>query len=73
MRRDEYWNLFWLSGMPEAWMMSRAGWDELRSTDLISRTVPDSENQLPEEAKQLYQSKGEQGTAEAVGPFLSGE
>ncbi len=24
MRESDYWNLFWLSGLPEAWIMSRA-------------------------------------------------
>ena len=25
MKREQYWGLFWSTGLPEAWLMSRSG------------------------------------------------
>lgn len=68
MKRDDYWELFWLSGLPEAWMMS------CRSRDgLNARALPPTEAGLPEEAEAPFRKKEERGTAELSGPPLTGE
>lgn len=73
MREYDYWDLFWLSGLPEAWMMSRPERGDFNSADLTAKAVPHRGAKLPEEARQLYRNKVEQGTAEMPEPSLSGE
>lgn len=73
MQRYDYWNLFWLSGLPEAWMMSRPGRGDFNTADMTAKAVPHRGTQLPDEAQQLYQKKTEQGAAEMPGPSLTGE
>lgn len=73
MREYDYWDLFWLSGLPEAWMMSRPERGDFNSADLTAKAVPHRGTKLPKEAQQLYRNKVEQGTAELPGPSLSGE
>ena len=59
MKRDQYWNLFWMSGMPEVWMMTRAMEGDLRPFGLPSGGEPDRRSDLPEEARELYQKSME--------------
>ena len=73
MQRYDYWNLFWLSGLPEAWMMSRPGRGDFNTADMTAKAAPHRGTQLPDEVQQLYQKKTEQGAAEMPGPSLTGE
>lgn len=73
MRRDDYWNLFWLSGLPEAWMMSRPGRGNFNTADMTAKAAPHVRTDFPDEVQQLYQKKAEQGEAKKSGPSLSGE
>ncbi len=73
MRRDDYWDLFWLSGLPEAWMMSRSERGDFNSADMTAKALSHRGTQLPDEVQQFYQNQMEQGTAEMPGPSLSGE
>ncbi len=58
MRRDDYWDLFWASGMPEAWMLSRTLEGSHLPAGLTGRDLPRGE--LPEEARQLEQKQAEE-------------
>lgn len=73
MKKDDYWNLFWLSGLPEAWMMSRRSRGDLNSADMTAKALPHRGSELPQEARELYEKKVEEGTAEMPGPSLTGE
>ena len=73
MRRDDYWNLFWLSGLPEAWMMSRPERGDLNTADMTAKAVPHGGTHLPDEVQRLYEEKTERGESELPGPSLSGE
>ena len=55
MKNEDYWNLFWLSGMPEAWLMSRQGQGYLNA----AAQPPHAGEELPREAKELRQKKTE--------------
>ena len=57
MRREDYWNLFWASGMPEAWLMSRNLEESLLSSEMVGRDPTRVE--LPEEAQQMEQNRTE--------------
>lgn len=59
MRRDDYWNLFWLSGMPEAWLMSRPMEGYLYATDPAAKDLPGERIGPPEEARQQLQNRVE--------------
>ena len=61
MKRDDYWELFWLSGLPEAWMMSCRSRGDLNNADRTARALPHGEIGLPREAEELHQKKTEQG------------
>jgi len=69
MRRDDYWNLFWLSGLPEAWMMSRPDRGDLNTADMTAKAIPHTEGGLPPEVRQLREKRAETGE----GPVLPGE
>ena len=73
MKRDDYWELFWLSGLPEAWMMSIRSRGDLNAADRTAKTLPHGETGLPREAEELCQKKEEQGATEVPGPSLTGE
>lgn len=73
MQRYDYWNLFWLSGLPEAWMMSRPGRGDFNTADMTAKAAPHRGTHLPDEVQQLYRKKTEQGGAEMPGPSLTGE
>ena len=72
MHREDYWNLFWLSGLPEAWMMSRVRGD-FNTADMTAKAAPHRGTNLPDEVQQLYQAKEEQGLTDLPGPSLTGE
>lgn len=57
MKNEDYWNLFWLSGMPEAWLMSRPGWGAFNTADRTAGELPRVGDELPREAKELRQKK----------------
>ena len=40
-----YWNLFWTTGMPEAWLMSRGGMDAFRAQNRDGG-IPQGERQM---------------------------
>ena len=73
MKEYDYWELFWLSGLPEAWMMSRPGRGDFNTAGLTAKAVPHRGTELPDEAQQLYQHQVEQGTADMPGPSLTGQ
>lgn len=60
MRRDDYWNLFWASGMPEAWMLSRTFEESHLPAEMVGRDLTKARAELPEEARQLEQKKAEE-------------
>ena len=60
MKREDYWNLFWRTGLPEAWMLSRPMENDLFLAEMAARDPG-----LPEEARQLRQ-KQEQPAAQSV-------
>lgn len=57
MRKEDYWNLFWASGMPEAWLMSRNPEVSLLASEMVGRDP--TRDELPEEAQQLEQNRAE--------------
>lgn len=59
MRRDDYWNLFWLSGLPEAWMMSRPERGDFNTADMTAKALPPEGDGLPEEVRELRQKQSE--------------
>lgn len=59
MGREDYWNLFWVTGLPEAWMMSRPGRGDFNTADMTAKAVPRRESDLPEEARQQLQNRAE--------------
>ena len=73
MRNDEYWNLFWLSGLPEAWMMSRPGRGDFNTADMTAKAAPHVRTHFPDEVQQLYRKKAEQGEVKLPDPTLQGE
>lgn len=73
MYREWYWDLFWVSGLPEAWMMSRPGRGDFNTADRTAKAMPHRGSGLPEEARLLCQAKKEQGLTDLPGPSLSGE
>lgn len=52
MKDEDYWKLFWLSGMPEAWLMSRPGRGDFNSADMTARARPHGKEDLPPEGKE---------------------
>lgn len=60
MKNEDYWNLFWLSGMPEAWLMSRPGWGAVNKADMTAKATPPVGTDLPEEVRELRQKRSEQ-------------
>ena len=66
MRNESYWNLFWLSGMPEAWMMTRPTEGYLFPSAPVGETLSERREPLPKEARQLEQNRSEQAAAESV-------
>ena len=62
MEHDEYWKLFWLSGLPEAWLMSRPGRGDFNTADMTAKALPHVGDGLPREAEELRQKKAEQKT-----------
>ena len=73
MRREDYWNLFWVSGLPEAWMMTRPGRGDFNTADMTAKAAPHRGTDLPDEVQQLYQAKAEQGMTDLPGLSLTGE
>ena len=61
MRKENYWNLFWQTGLPEAWMMSQPMENDLFLAEMAARDL-----RLPKEARQLHQKQEEQPAAESV-------
>ena len=53
MKDEEYWKLFWLSGMPEAWLMSRPGRGDFNTADMTAKALPHVGDELPKEAREL--------------------
>lgn len=60
MKEYDYWNLFWLSGMPEAWMLSRPTEGYLFPSEPAAKDLPDRRENLPEEVRQLRQERPEE-------------
>ena len=60
MRRDDYWNLFWLSGLPEAWMMSRPTEGYLFPPEPAAKDLPYPKEPLPSEVRQMREPKPEE-------------
>lgn len=59
MQKDDYWELFWASGMPEAWMLSRTLEGSLLPAEMVDRDLKRERSKLPEEARQLRQNQAE--------------
>ena len=59
VRREEYWNLFWLSGMPEAWLMSRPARGDFDIIDMTANGVSHRGADLPKEVQQMEQNRAE--------------
>ena len=53
MKKEDFWNLFWLSGMPEAWLMSRPDEGNLYMADMMDKDHRSAEPGLPREAREL--------------------
>lgn len=66
MRKESYWNLFWLSGMPEAWLLTRPTEGYLFPADPVGEELPKRWEPRPEEARQLAQKRSELAAAESV-------
>jgi len=64
VKREDFWNLFWLSGMPEAWLMSRPEWGELNAADMKAQARPHVGPDLPREARELRLHEQEQTKTE---------
>lgn len=60
MRRDDYWDLFWASGMPEAWMLSRILEGSHLPAEMAGRDWTGGRSELPEEARQLERKQAEE-------------
>ena len=60
MEREYYWNLFWQTGLPEAWIMSRPMENDLFIAEMAARDL-----RLPPEARQMR----EQQTDAPAAPF----
>ena len=60
MRSDDYWRLFWISGLPEAWMMSRPGRGDFNTADMTAKALPHREDGLPEELRRRREEVKEQ-------------
>ena len=52
MQRKDYWKLFWLSGMPEAWMLSRPTEGCFFPVEPAAKGMTDPGDDLPEEVRQ---------------------
>ena len=72
MRKESYWSLFWQTGLPEAWMLSRPLESNPFSSGTTTGNLPGEHSDLPEEARYLRQKRTEP-TAESVQRFPSGE
>lgn len=59
VRREDYWDLFWVSGLPEAWMMSRPGRGDFNTADMTAKAAPHRGTDLPEEARKMEQNREE--------------
>ena len=64
MKKEDYWNLFWLSGMPEAWMMSRPLESRLFPPEATEKTLGHARSDLPQEVREMEQKRSEQAAAE---------
>jgi len=61
VNQDFYRNLFWQTGLPEAWLLSRPIGDDLLFAEMTDRDL-----QLPKEARQLRQKQEDQPAAEGA-------
>ena len=52
MEREYYWNLFWQTGLPEAWIMSRPMENDLFIAEMAARDL-----RLPPEARQMREQE----------------
>lgn len=73
VEKEDYWELFRLSGLPEAWMMSHPERGDLNGADRTAKAVPHRDVHLPAEAQKLYEKELERGTAQPPAASLSGE
>lgn len=61
MNQDFYRNLFWQTGLPEAWLLSRPMGDDLFLSEMANRDIA-----LPKEARQLRQKQEDQSATEGT-------
>ena len=68
VEREYYWNLFWQTGLPEAWLMSRPMENDLFIAEMAARDL-----RLPTEARQLRQRQEETSAPQGVSSAPSAE
>ena len=61
MNQDFYRNLFWQTGLPEAWLLSRPIGDDMFISEMANRGLF-----LPKEARQLRQKQEDLSAAEST-------
>ena len=61
MNQDFYRNLFWQTGLPEAWLLSRPIGDDLFLSEMTNRDLT-----LPKEARHLRQKQEDQPAQESA-------